>query len=311
MKKVVKNLSIEDYHKNDGYESSSTLKPMYDSMAHYKASKQTEKEYKSFFDFGNAFELAITDFKGEFQKKVAITDTYKWTQKALEVNPELKKVGSSKIYRELKDQFFEDNKGKLIIQDVGAESLDTILMMVSNFEKHKTARALMKNSDYQTSVYWEREGIKLKTRPDFWKKAQNGKSIVWDLKTDRSSDKDSHQKTLIKNLCPFQAVMQLDGLSENELIDINNVEYYWVVASKCQPFNVEVYRFSPEDIEQHMDHYKFKLRELKRARESGVYLSYGNPDIDAGVIDMNIPPYYKVKYGMDYRIEDGLTKINL
>ncbi len=294
---VYYDMPIDIYHKNITHDSASTIKPAFESMAHYKANKQFKKEYKSHFDFGNAFELSLTDYES-FNDEVAIFDPSD--------RPNKQANFGQKKNKEWKENFYIENRDKLIIPVSGADSFDVLTILKRNFYEHRTATTLLSNSNYQTSVFWTCRftGLKLKTRPDFWKfSKERGVPIISDLKTDKGTTKDRHFKTIRDRNYPIQAVMQLDGLWQSGLIpSITSARYFWIFACKNLPYNTEVYEFDASDIELFLEVYRLKLQELKVAKDKNIFMSY-DPNLDAGIKTVSFPSFYKNSLGIYNNID--------
>ena len=149
-------------------------------------------------------------------------------------------------------------------------------------------------------------GLKLKTRPDFWKPSNESRgAIITDLKTDKDTTQDRHLKAICDRNYPIQAVMQLEGLKNAGLINIDSSRFFWVVCCKNVPYNTEVYEFDSSDIKLFLDAFKFKLEEIARAKEKGHFLSY-DPDKDAGIKSIHFPYYYKTKIGISEHIDNSI-----
>lgn len=296
---VYYDMPIDIYHANKTHLSASSIKESFDSLAHFKAYLDKKEERKIHFDFGNAFELCLTDYT-EFVNKVAIFDD---TEK-----PSKDQTFAAKVNKEWREDFNKTNEDKLIIPISGAESLDILLILKDSFAKHETAKTLILNAAYQTSIFWtdKETGLQLKTRPDFWKPA-NGKrgAIVPDLKTDKDTTSDKHLRAICDRNYPIQAVMQMDGLLNAGLIpDIESTRYFWIFCCKTVPYNTEVYEFDSSDIELFMNAYKFKLEEIARAKKNGLFLSY-DPAKDAGIKTVYFPYYYKQRMGITENIDSN------
>ena len=295
---VYTDMPIDVYHENKTHYSSSSIKEAFKSMAHFKAYLEKPNERKVHFDFGNAFELNISDEK-EFNKSIAVFDP--------DARPEPEMTFGSKANKEWKANFYKANENKLIIPLSGPDSADTLLLCKKSLFQHPAATALLSNTEYQTSIFWTDPdtGLKLKTRPDFWKPANSKRSaVVTDLKTDKSSESDSHLKTIQDLKYPIQACLQLKGLKHAKLID-DSARFFWVVASKSIPYNTEVYEFDSTDIEAFTEQLNFKIGEIKRASDAGVFLSY-EPNIDMGIKTVNFPYWYLRKMGITEQIGEEL-----
>ena len=171
--------------------------------------------------------------------------------------------------------------------------------------QHKAATSLLQNSEYQTSIFWTCPvtGLKLKTRPDFWKPSTNKRTaIVADLKTDVNSETDNHLKKIYNLNYPIQSTLQIMGLKHARLVN-EGVRFFWIVCSKSEPFNTEVYEFDSSDIEIFTEALIFKLEDIKRAFDKGVFLSY-EPDNCMGIKTVDFPVWYKKKLGIVEHIDN-------
>lgn len=296
----IHNLTIEEYHANDTHLSSSQLKPILNSLGHFwhEFNNKEAQSKNIVLDFGNAFELFLTN-ESEFSDKVAIFETEK--------RPQPDKDFRIKDNKDFKKYFFEKNKDKYIINDVGEHSFEVIEKMASSFVNHTAARNIIENSEPQISLFWtcKKTGIKLKTRPDFFKKSNKKRGgIIADLKTDKNSTTDKHFQSIINNHYAFQATIQIEGLRHFKLID-DYFSYYWVFCSKIAPFNTEVYEFDQEDIKLFNQIYYEKLTELKKAQKKGEYLTY-NKKNNFGIKQVEFPFFYKKQLGIFEEIGDKI-----
>ena len=293
---VYTDMPIETYHENKTHFSASSIKEAFKSNAHFKAYLEKENVRQSYFDFGNAFELSIQS-EPEFKKNVAVFDDND--------RPEPNKTYGSTLNKEWKTNFYKDNENKLIIPVNGANSLDVLTVCKDSLYSHHAAVSLLKNSEYQTTIFWtcSETGLKLKTRPDFWKPSTSKRTaIVTDLKTDKDSESEKHFKSIYNNNYPIQATLQLMGLRHAKLIN-DSARFFWIVCSKSSPFNTEVYEFDSSDIEIFTEALKFKLEDIKRAFDDGVFLSY-EPKNCMGIKLVDFPVWYKKKLGIVEHIDN-------
>lgn len=297
---VYYDMPIEVYHGNKTHISASSIKEAFKSMAHFKAYLEKKEERKTYFDFGNAFELSLTNNE-VFNNNVAIFDPKERPQPGMNFG--------SKENKQWKADFYSSNENKLIIPSEGQDSLDVLTILKASFFKHETAKTLVSNCNYQTSIFWtcKETGLKLKTRPDFWKPSNESRgAIITDLKTDKDTTQDRHIKAICDRNYPIQAVMQLEGLKSAGLInDISSTRFFWTVCCKAVPYNTEVYEFDSSDITLFLDAFKFKLEEIARAKSKGLFLSY-DPDKDAGIKSVYFPYYYKTKIGISENIDQSI-----
>lgn len=289
---IYKNLSINDYHNDRSHFSSTAIKEAFKSLEHFRFHLNKPQEKKLHFDFGNALELKLSDVLNNsnlFEKEVAIFDERK--------RPSENQTFAAKINKAWKFYFYEKNENKLIIPAIGEDSLEIINILIEQLTSHPVVSQLLTNTKSQESIFWtdENTGLKLKTRPDFYKPSTPDRkdAIIIDLKTDRESEVDKQLKKIFNLNYPLQAVLQIEGLIQSKLIG-SDFRYFWVVASKSEPYNVEVYKFNIEDYYKFKDAFSFKLDEIKRATDNNSFKNY-EVNKNKGIIELEIPFWYKKK----------------
>ena len=161
---IFNNININDYHGDTEYLSSSSIKEANKSLKHFEWYFKKDKERKTHFDFGNAFEIALMDLFNEtkeFDLTVNVFDE--------SLRPETDKTFASKENSQWKKDFFET--GNYVINQKGKESFETIELMLESCFQDSTIQRLMKETDYQKSIFWTdpQTKLKLKTRPDVCK----------------------------------------------------------------------------------------------------------------------------------------------
>lgn len=285
-------MNINEYHGNSTHVSSTNFRKARRSLKEFKYHQDAKiKETKSFFDFGNAFELALLEPKS-FDKEVAIYQTESWIEQALQYKPDLKSPRSCKLYQDAKSIFESENEGKYLINDTGNESFETIEEMLSSCYQDSTIKKLIENIEYQTSIFWtdETTGLKLKTRPDV---AKLNKCIVVDVKTALDGSPEGFSKSLANNDYPFQACMQIDGVQQSGYMP-NVDKYFWLVVEKTAPYNATIYEFAEDDIKYSMDEYNYIKERIRDAQLNNRYPGYSQrADNKFGVLTANIPLWYK------------------
>lgn len=287
-------ISIEDYHANRTHFSSTSLKIAKKSLKQFDWWRRglLDQERKSHFDFGNAFELALLDSKG-FSEKVAIMKDSEWVQDALTVDPSLQKPRSSKTYQDACKEFHSKNKGLYIINDKGKESFETIQAMLESCYADKVIQGLIKNTEYQVSLFWtdEQTGLNLKTRPDICKRKKN---IVVNVKTTEDGSPKGFSKEIVNYDYPMQAAHEITGCLEMGVIDtIDN--YFWLVCEKVAPYNATIYEFAQDDIRVCMDELQWTYEKIAKAEKQKLYPGYSDmADNEYGILKAQIPLYYRM-----------------
>lgn len=290
---IYKDITIEDYHADKSWVSSTGLKHAKRSMSEYRLylDGYWDDETKSHFDFGNACELYLLD-PALFLEKVAIAPESEWLKEVLEANGKLVNPRASKHFKELRDEFLEENEGKYIIMDVGNESMETIKIIAARCMNDEWISLLLNNVQYQNSLYWidKASGVKCKTRPDMSQIRSN--SLV-NIKTTTDASPEAFSRDLAKLSYPLQACMEIAGTEATGLMD--KVEhYFWLVIEKEPPFNVQLYEFDMGDVNVLMDDLHFILRQIARCQEQNIWPGYGLlADNKYGILKAKIPVWYK------------------
>jgi len=286
-------ISITEYHENKTHVSATVLKYAKQSLKHFDYYRRglIPREDKFHFGFGNAFELALLDPEG-YTKQVAVIPDAVWVEKAMKDNPELKTPRNSKIYQDEKKKFLDENKGKYFINDEGPESFDAIEEMLSSCYQDKAIQALIKNTEYQLSLFWtdEETGVKLKTRPDICKRKKN---VIVNLKTTLDGSPEAFSKDLKKYDYPLQAAIEITGCLRSGLMEQVD-SYFWLVVEKVPPYNATIYEFREEDIGAVMDGFHYLLNKISRAEKENKWPGYTQEaDNVHGILKAQIPLWYK------------------
>ena len=285
---IYTDLSIEDYHANKTHYSSTGIKHAKKSLKEFWYYKQGlyDHGYVSHFDFGNAMELALLDHS-EFADKVEIFDE---TQR-----PEPDKTFGSKLNKEWKQNFIDkaQQENKYVIPKSGNDSFETVECLLDSCYRDKTIQALLKNVEYQSSIFWtdKNTGLNLKTRPDVIKSRKNA---IIDVKTTTDGSPEEFKRAMVKYDYPIQATTQIDGVVSGGLMEKLD-HYFWLVLEKNPPYSATLYEFTPEDRVFIEEQYRFLLSRIARADELDFYPGYSDrADNKHGIIQASIPPYYGV-----------------
>lgn len=280
----MKQISIKEYHAENEHISATQIKEAIKSMAHFKHYNETKSdERKSHFEFGNAFEIALSDYlhgTNEFDDVVVVYDEQN--------RPENDKGITSKINQEWKKSILLSEK--YVISATGDESLETIQQMLKSFENNDTAKRLLANTIEQPSFFWkDKNGVKLKSRPDYIKRERNA---IIDIKTTNDASPQSFAKQVANFNYPIQAEMQMRGLKQHNGKDI--VAYYWLVFEKKAPYNVQVYEYQENDWQFVSDKLDMTLTRIALAQQTNNYQGYSENALNQyGILDLELPLYYR------------------
>lgn len=290
---IYTDVTIEAYHENKTHLSATQIKLAKKSLKELDWVRRglIVQEKKTHFDFGNAFELALLDPVG-FSEKVAIHKDQEWIRLTLQNDPEVKSPRSTNFYKDLKREWLIGREGMYQIQDSGDESYDTIKAMMESCYADKIVQGLIRNTEYQISVFWTdpETGLKLKTRPDICKRKKN---VIVNVKTTEDGSPKGFAKDLVKYDYPLQACHEITGCLNGGVMEtIDN--YFWLVVEKKPPFNATIYDFDQEDMKQGMDVLHYYYNRIKKAETENMFPGYSDQaDNEYGILRAPIPLYYK------------------
>lgn len=288
---IYDNISIEDYHKNSTHVSATSIKYAKDSLKHFQWFRQgkIQVEKKSHLDFGNAFELALLDQKG-YLENVAVIQDAEWIEEVMKGDPKIKSPRATAAYKKLAADFETANQWKYLINETGPESFEVIEEMLSSCYQDKVIQALIKNTEYQLSLFWtDQTGVKLKTRPDICKRKKN---VIVNLKTTQDGSPEAFSRDLNKWDYPLQAAIEIRGCLETKLMDTVD-SYFWLVVEKVPPFNATIYEFGETDRNAVSDNLDFLLSKIAKSQEQNLWPGYTDrADNEYGILTAKIPLWY-------------------
>lgn len=290
---IYDNISIADYHANKTHISATQIKKAKTSLRHFDwfCKGKLDEGKKPQFDFGNAFELALLS-DADYVKQVAVLPDQEFIESAMASDNTLSKPRASKVYKEAAIAFELANANKYIINDIGPQSFETIEQMLDSCYKDSVIQQLIKNTEYQLSLFWTdpETGLKLKTRPDICKRKKN---VVVNLKTTEDGSPEAFSRDLAKWDYPMQACIEMMGCLETKLMDKIDV-YFWLVVEKAPPFNATIYEFTESDIKVCMDSTRYHLNKIAEGREQNLWPGYSNEaDNVNGILKAKLPGFYK------------------
>lgn len=295
---IEKGMSINDYHANMEWMSSTMLRKAAESpkhLWHYMNKKDDQR--KSHFDFGNAFELALLDKEG-FANDVVIYDDSEIIDSIRSKRPDIVGFGNTKEYKLWKAGFYEENADRYVIQKDGKESYETIEAMLESCYQDKVIQAMIKNIEYQYSLMWvdHDTGLQLKTRPDICKMNKN---IIVDVKTALDGSPDGFSKAIGNHKLHIQAIMQIDGvLATGAMPQVD--AYFWLVVEKTEPYNATLYEFVDWQQDEARDEYRFLLNTVKQSKDKNFWPGYSQwADNEWGIIPAPIKPWTFKKYSYE------------
>lgn len=230
--KIVKDMTNDEYHSDNGYYSSSQLKLMLQDpeLFHQKyILKKTKQEKKEVFDIGNAVHIRLLEPE-KYEDEVAFWD--------------------GKIKRGAKwDEFKSKHDGKIIIGNMAKFQVD---LAINNVLNTPSTLPYLTGGQAEVSYFGELEGLPVKIRTDYLGK---GNSFIQDIKTTTG---------LITELSVKKKIEQLDyDLSAAQYCDLTGVDkFVWIFTSKDFE-SCRVFIASPEMLENGRKKYKDAIKLIK------------------------------------------------
>lgn len=248
--KFVRNLDIEAYHSLKDIVSSSQLKELSKSPAHYKAALDASSKRTAALEFGDAAHTFILQPR-EFERRFITM-------------PLSIKVKRGKDW----DAFSLAHSDKSIIS---AEDFETIVSMDKALTAHKTAKALL-NLDTgipEMSCFFKdpSTGLSCRIRPDFLP----GGNIIVDYKTTENATPSEFQRSCAKYGYDIQAGFYCLGM---ELLTGVAHKFVFIAQEKKPPYEVAVYEASPDFIDTGRTKAIRLLQLLAECRATGIYPGY-------------------------------------
>lgn len=237
-------LSNEDYHKSNGYLSSSMIKMILQSPElFYKTyiKKDVVREESDAFDVGTAIHAKILE-PHVYNESVSYFSGIK----------------RGKLW----DEFKIINKGKLILGDLQRMQVDR---MYESFVKSTLGPQLISNGVSEISLFTKLENKQIKVRADYLN-SEEGK--IFDLKsTSGIINEEKFRYNLESKLYGYdlQAALYVDAYKSQFN---KRFEFYWVVMSKDYD-DIKFFKASEELIEQGRRKYKHGLELITKYSQEG------------------------------------------
>lgn len=212
------NLSNEDYHNSEGL-SKSSLAVLDRSPAHFKTNLETKSEPTAAMKRGTMVHTAVLEPE-EFNKRYVLAP--KWNLR-------------TKAGKEEKEAFMEANKGKeLVTQD----DLDMVAGCQLSISEHPSASALLsKKGVAEASFFWDKDGIKMRCRPDYLADNGDGTYDIIDLKTSADASPHAFKYSVTKFKYDLQEAIYREGVGKEYTVR----NFYFLVIEPYPPYAVAVY----------------------------------------------------------------------
>lgn len=157
--------------------------------------------------------------------------------------------------------------GAAIIKEADYESA---LQMAEAVREHPQAKYLFRNYKAEQSIYWTRDDIECKCRPDIISTI-DGLNFCADLKTAESANPDDIPRTVANYHYHRQAAWYLDGLAAT---GTPCEAFIFIFVEKEYPFLVTVFLLDEEALEKGRSDCSRAFNLLRTCRETGEYPCY-------------------------------------
>lgn len=256
---IYDNLSNKEYHASEGI-SSSGIKHLIKSPAHYKASIATPTEPTPEMIKGSVIHTLILE-PHKFEQEFA--------------------VGAFNYRRGKEyDKAINDNPGKIVISE---SDYDECLQIVGAFKKEVELNPLLKRlleGDKEHSFYWNdfMTNVLCKCRPD----NITPDGVIVDIKTSKDASKDYFQKALVDLGYFISAAFYLRGVNATRREASKTCDkefkvahqFCFIVIETKAPFSVALYYLDRDSIKVAEMLIDKALEALAKCQETGNYEGY-------------------------------------
>ena len=150
---------------------------------------------------------------------------------------------------------------------VSTEEAEAIVGMKKSLESHPNAMDLLERGIAEHSMYFERDGISCKSRPDFLHEDR----LLVELKTARDASYEFFHREIWNRRYDVQAAWNIDAANQ-VFGDIRSLSF--IVIEKEPPYPVAVYVADDFVVEMGRETYKKMLPRFKECLESNTWPGY-------------------------------------
>ena len=276
-----------EYHACKGAISKSGLDKIAKSPATYFYSLTHEEKTTPAMAFGTLFHTAVLE-------PDTLDDLYLTTDLD----------GRTNAYKDL----IKANPGKTVVK---MDDWDNAQFMADAVRKHSNASRWLSDGEAETSIFWEEswdagdEWVEPAThlrweagsalcrcRPDYIR----GDHIMSDLKSTTDASEDAFMRAAYNYRYHVQASFYMSGL---RAIGREPLDFFFIVCEKEAPWEVRVFRATPEFLAAGEAQYKRDVRLFAQCRNDNFWPGVGcSKDPDTGayydyIAELNLPPWAK------------------
>ena len=223
----IENIPDTEYHKPDGFISSSQCKTILKSPAHFQNDLYTEHTTTPDLNIGSAAHYLILQPE-EYPNQVAHLP---------EGINRRTKAGKAEYI-----EFEQQAEGKIVLK---ADEVAQVAQMADAVNAHPLASKLLKNGKAEVSGYYQDEtGANCKIRPDYLRQDQH---VISDLKTSLDASPEGFPRQAANFKYHLSAAMYAHGYKAITGHDLE--AFIFVVVEKSPPYNLAVYEMDQESMQ--------------------------------------------------------------
>lgn len=163
---------------------------------------------------------------------------------------------------------------------------EVALLMAEAVRDHPQAKFLFQDYDTERPIFWERDGIACKAKPDIVSRigsdTYQARYLV-DLKTTDSANPDHVRRSIAKYTYYRQAAWYLDGM---EAIGEPCDAFLFIFVEKTYPYLVTMCQLDSAALDKGRADCERAISTLKACRESGLYPCYTR-----NILTLSLPPW--------------------
>lgn len=254
---------IDVYHAGPGV-SSTELKEILRSPAHYRATLEAEKDSEA-LRFGRLVHMAVLEPE-RFQEEVAI-------------EPEVNR--RTKAGKEELAQFHEDHADKMIVKRSDHELAARIAVAINSTS---LAKSVLGPGQTERTAYWEdpQTGVLCKARADHIRRG-----YIVDFKTTQDARFRPFQRQCANFRYHLSAAYYVDGF--RHVLGQEGIKgFAWVAAEKQEPHGIGFYGADPSMLESGRREYRQALQTYAECLRTDNWPAYA-----AEFVNLGLPPWYE------------------
>lgn len=245
----VDDLSNEDYHADRQFESTTGLKEILRSPAHYRYYKDNPREEKKVYRLGTAIHAALLEPERFRKEYVVLPDVNRRTKEG----------------KQQEADFIAQHPGAFFVSE---DEIDVITGIANSVAKHSDAYALLKMGKPEVSHFWrdEETGIYLKCRSD---------SLSDLCNLDVKSTEDASAEEFVRSCARYDYDLASYVYSQGVRVVTGKPRpFAFLVVEKKPPFQVALYFAPDEMLASGLYRFQQAMKKLKEARDSNQWFGY-------------------------------------